>query len=143
MEDRKSNYPGRVKLTPVEGTSDLFDMERADIPISQGTPPGKGNAFGRQHRGANFSSVFKDPVNLPWGTEVEGREADGKQYLFHGDRLPCAANSQITKDFFVQNDDGRETERGKLVMAIEKQLTQKNEWDKSPETRWAKIWEDS
>ena len=38
MQDRISTYPGRVKLTPVEGGETLFDMERADIPIQEGTP---------------------------------------------------------------------------------------------------------
>lgn len=38
MQDRNSTYPGRVKLTPVEGSENLYDMERADIPIEEGTP---------------------------------------------------------------------------------------------------------
>lgn len=94
-------------------------------------------------RRAKFSSIFEGPVNLPWGTEVEGREVDGEQYIFHGDRLLCAADSQITKNFFVQSDDGRGIERGKLITAIEKQLTPKNKRDKSSESRWSKIWEDA
>lgn len=36
--DRVSRYPGRVKLTPVAGAADLYDMERADDPIENGTP---------------------------------------------------------------------------------------------------------
>lgn len=38
MQDRISTYPGRIKLTPVEGSENLFDMDRADIPIQEGTP---------------------------------------------------------------------------------------------------------
>lgn len=41
MKDRVPTYPGRVKLTPVPGSSDLFDMERADEPIETGTPLNK------------------------------------------------------------------------------------------------------
>lgn len=93
-------------------------------------------------RRAKFSSIFEGPVNLPWGTEVQCREVDGERYLFHGDKLLCAAGSQITKDFFVQNDDGRGADRGKLIKAIEKQLTRKNEQDETPKARWAKIWDD-
>lgn len=37
MKDRKSLYPGRVKLTPVEGQENVFDLERADEPTEQGT----------------------------------------------------------------------------------------------------------
>lgn len=41
MEDRISTYPGRVKLTPVEGQENTYDMERMDSPIQQGTPINK------------------------------------------------------------------------------------------------------
>lgn len=36
--DRVPTYPGRIKLTPVSGTPDLFTMERADEPTAEGTP---------------------------------------------------------------------------------------------------------
>lgn len=36
--DRVSAYPGRVKLTPVSGYSDTYDMVRADQPTQVGTP---------------------------------------------------------------------------------------------------------
>lgn len=39
--DRVSKYPGRVKLTPVSGSSNLYDMERADEPTTSGTPINK------------------------------------------------------------------------------------------------------
>lgn len=41
MKDRIPTYPGRVKLTPVQGSTDLFDMERADQPFEAGTPINK------------------------------------------------------------------------------------------------------
>lgn len=37
MRDRVSLYPGRVKLTPVAGEADTFDMVRADAPTDVGT----------------------------------------------------------------------------------------------------------
>lgn len=37
MQDRKSTYPGRVRMTPVEGQEDVFDLERADEPEIEGT----------------------------------------------------------------------------------------------------------
>lgn len=37
MKDRISKYPGRVKLVPVEGESNTFDLIRADEPIEEGT----------------------------------------------------------------------------------------------------------
>ena len=45
MKDRVSTYPGRVKLTPVTGQTDTYDMERADVPIEAGTALNKANLF--------------------------------------------------------------------------------------------------
>lgn len=44
MKDRLSKYPGRVKLTPVDGQANTFDMIRADEPENEGTPLNK-NTF--------------------------------------------------------------------------------------------------
>lgn len=37
MKDRQSLYPGRVKLTPVDGQDNIYDLERADEPTEPGT----------------------------------------------------------------------------------------------------------
>lgn len=39
--DRIPTYPGRVKMTPVEGQENTYDMVRADVPIESGTPINK------------------------------------------------------------------------------------------------------
>lgn len=41
MQDRVATYPGRVKLTPVAGQTNIYDMERADSPTVAGTPLNK------------------------------------------------------------------------------------------------------
>ncbi len=41
MRDRVSLYPGRVKLTPVAGQENTFDLVRADQPTQEGTPLNK------------------------------------------------------------------------------------------------------
>lgn len=41
MKDRVSLYPGRVKLTPVSGQENTYDMVRADSPTQEGTPLNK------------------------------------------------------------------------------------------------------
>lgn len=41
VNDRIPTYPGRVKLTPVSGQANTFDLERADLPIVEGTPINK------------------------------------------------------------------------------------------------------
>ena len=43
MNDRVPRYPGRVKLTPVAGQANTFDMARADEPTQEGTPLNKAN----------------------------------------------------------------------------------------------------
>ena len=39
--DRIPTYPGRVKLTPVSGSANTYDLTRADQPITEGTPINK------------------------------------------------------------------------------------------------------
>lgn len=39
--DRIPTHPGRVKLTPVDGQENIFDMVRADAPVEPGTPLNK------------------------------------------------------------------------------------------------------
>ena len=41
MQDRVSLYPGRVKLEPVDGQANLYDLTRADQPTQEGTPLNK------------------------------------------------------------------------------------------------------
>lgn len=41
MQDRIPLYPGRVKMTPVTGQANTFDMVRADDPTQAGTPLNK------------------------------------------------------------------------------------------------------
>lgn len=41
MQDRVATYPGRVKLTPVAGQNNVYDLERADSPTVAGTPLNK------------------------------------------------------------------------------------------------------
>lgn len=41
MIDRVATYPGRVKLIPVAGETNVYDIERADSPIAEGTPLNK------------------------------------------------------------------------------------------------------
>ena len=38
MQDRVSLHPGRVKLVPVAGQENTYDMVRADSPTQEGTP---------------------------------------------------------------------------------------------------------
>lgn len=54
VKDRIPTYPGRVKMTPVAGQENTFDMVRADSPVEVGTPLNK----------ALFDSIRNDVVGL-------------------------------------------------------------------------------
>lgn len=41
MKNRAPKYPGRVRLTPVAGQPNVYDMTRADEPTEEGTPINK------------------------------------------------------------------------------------------------------
>lgn len=43
MKDRLPTYPGRVRLTPVTGQENVFDMTMEDQPTQAGDPPTKAN----------------------------------------------------------------------------------------------------
>ena len=43
MKDRISTYPGRVRLTPVSGQTNVYDLTRADQPTQAGTAFSKAN----------------------------------------------------------------------------------------------------
>lgn len=54
MKDRISLYPGRVRLTPVSGQTNVYDLERADEPLQEGTP-------------LNKNSILKDATAALFG----------------------------------------------------------------------------
>jgi hypothetical protein len=41
VKDRVPTYPGRIKLTKPDGTSEYYTLERADAPTQEGTPINK------------------------------------------------------------------------------------------------------
>lgn len=70
FKDRVPTYPGRIKLSPVEGQPDTFVMERADEPIEPGTPINKAaldsimlNRLTGRYYGLSVSSVETSLVN--------------------------------------------------------------------------------
>lgn len=58
MQDRVSLYPGRVKLAPVAGQENTYDMVRADSPTQEGTP-------------LNKDSLLKDDTAALYGLGVD------------------------------------------------------------------------
>ena len=68
--DRVATHPGRVQLTPVQGQTNIYDMERADEPTVAGTPI---NA-------ANLNAMQKNmglDANMTVYVAVSGSDATG------------------------------------------------------------------
>lgn len=96
MQDRVSLYPGRVKLEPVAGQANLYDLTRADQPTQEGTPLNKASLLKDATAsllGLGTSAVpddaflalaigvgtygFRVKVQLPDGTPVAGANVTG------------------------------------------------------------------
>lgn len=58
MKDRVPLYPGRVKLNPVSGQPNTYDMVRADQPTQEGTP-------------LNKSTLLKDATARKYGLDPQ------------------------------------------------------------------------
>lgn len=71
VEDRVSTYPGRVKLTRTDGSSEYVTLERADSPTQEGTPINK----------ALFDSI--------------GADLEGKANMIDGE-VPTASYKRLT-----------------------------------------------
>lgn len=63
MQDRVSLYPGRVKLEPVAGQANLYDLTRADQPTQEGTP-------------LNKASLLKDATATAFGLGTDALPDD-------------------------------------------------------------------
>ena len=73
-------------------------------------------------------------ANIPYGTELQ---CDGGFLTIEGASL-CGERSQNAYNFFARNDDGHGLERGKLTLAIRKEMEKK----KDHQDRWDKVWDD-
>lgn len=75
MKDRASLYPGRVKLIPVAGQENTYDMVRADEPTQNGDPLSKAT-FLKDSTAALFgldNTALPDDVLVAIKTMFDGR----------------------------------------------------------------------
>ena len=78
--DRVPTYPGRVRLTPVSGQANTYDMVRADEPVVEGTPINKALFDVILNDLTSLRKLVNDTVkeitqrallsNIPDGTEI-------------------------------------------------------------------------
>lgn len=83
MRDRVPRYPGRVKLTPVPGQANVYDMTRADSPTQDGDPINKSTLLKNSTAAlyglgddatpndvfAEIRNYVESTLNVPAGTE--------------------------------------------------------------------------
>ncbi|MFR8974501.1 MAG: discoidin domain-containing protein [Eubacteriales bacterium] len=92
FKDRVPTYPGRVKMTPVAGQANTYDMERADSPTEAGTPMSKdtfdsmtqSRLTGRYYvpdfsktESGNYTGITTNPIPTTWIKETSGRAYSG------------------------------------------------------------------
>lgn len=91
MKDRISLYPGRVKLNPVAGEANTFDMVRADQPTQEGTA-------------LNKSNLLSDETAALYGLGAEGTVDQALKQSAHkiGDVLVTGRND-LSKNWLLCN----------------------------------------
>lgn len=113
FKDRLPKYPGRVKMTPVPGQMDVFEMVRMDEPTEHGTPLDK----------ATFDSIIKsrltgryyeptvtpvtvtsasgttNPIPTSWNNSTESKADSGSYSL-------SASGSRTTSSYPYRAFDG-------------------------------------
>ena len=102
MKDRIPTYPGRVKIVPVEGKTNVYDMTRADNPTQDGTPLNK-TTFLKDTTAAMFGlgyDAVPDDVFKAIGNMLDGRvRIAAGTYIgtgTYGEAYPCT----LTFPFF-------------------------------------------
>ena len=107
MQDRVPLYPGRVKLVPVAGQENTYDMVRADSPTQEGTP-------------LNKDSLLKDATAALFGLGADAVPDDvlaflSKAALLNGDGVVTDFNGDIKS---VQIANGSYVGTGTLSVEI-------------------------
>ena len=112
MEDRKSRYPGRVKLIPVPGQANVYDMVKADDPIVDGTPYSKATTIpddvAQQYqvssKAATIADIFRRLITM---TDVKicikDQQADGA--------YPATYQLDFVPDFAIMLGHGQGGQR--------------------------------
>ena len=73
MKDRVPLHPGRVKLAPVSGQANTYDMVRADQPTQEGTPLNKAALFNSNAEQAVFGDAAGNHTPAEAFTRVGNR----------------------------------------------------------------------
>ena len=115
VKDRVSTYPGRVKLTRANGSSEYVTLERADAPTQEGTPinkvlfdgikddlNGKVSKLGDSMNGNLLIQNTAPGVEL-WDPEYDGRTRLYKDVSSNADYGSMLADIDATGDIDLLN----------------------------------------
>ena len=98
MKDRVPLYPGRVKLTPVAGQANTYDMSRADSPQQEGTPLNKSTLLSDE----TAALIWPDASTRPADPTVD----DALAALPHKRKVAKTVIITETQDWTVPAHDG-------------------------------------
>ena len=115
VSDRVSTYPGRVKLTKANGSTEYVTLERADAPTQEGTPlnkalfdsiktdiDGKVSKLGDSMNG-NLTIQNTAPAVELFDPEADGRTRVYKDANTNNDYGTCIADIDKTGDIDMLN----------------------------------------
>ena len=108
MQDRVPLYPGRVKLTPVSGHENTYDMVRADEPTQEGDPLSK-------------ATLLQDATALAYGLTAAAVPDDVLNVLSKAlmtKKVPYLTKHTVTLADAAQNDVVYIKEGGAMVPYI-------------------------
>ncbi len=77
VKDRVPTYPGRVKMTPVSGQANTYDLVRADSPVDEGTPLNKALFDNKAYTVTENATVY---VNRASGNDTTGNGTSTAPY---------------------------------------------------------------
>lgn len=110
MKDRIPTYPGRVKLVPVAGQANVYDMVRADEPVEAGTPLNKATLLTDQTAtklGLDLETATPDKAfeasmlnaNCAIGDIIASNRKDFSPTLTKDNFLPCDGRTVSPDDY--------------------------------------------
>lgn len=110
MQDRVSLYPGRVKLEPVAGQANTYDLTRADQPTQEGTPLNKANLLSDATAAAIkalLASQTEDPATLNAALAILAQAVDAA--ATKADVVDFKGNCEIYSGSYVGNSSNTTT----------------------------------
>lgn len=106
MKDRVSRYPGRVKLVPVDGQANTYDMVNADEPTVVGTPLNKASLLSdatAELFGLNASATPEDVLRAIGSSPPVFNGYATDLYLYITGQHPVLCAHQYSDYWMYQN----------------------------------------